>query len=269
MRELFLDVTGKDPAFIPPIRLRQGEKGFPVSLTVTDDGEPYDLAGKAVRFMATRPDGHVVVEEVTEVAGNAATYRTPSALAAVPGAMRTAYFEIADSEGMRIAATGDIPIVIERGTDAAAEPAGDYIPELDRMLAEGAASIQANADALARFTADSSEQLQAQQEDFERAEAARDEECELAASMATEAAEEIVRRADAGEFDGPQGPKGDQGDPGRQGEKGDPGIGVPEGGKAGQVLVRTETGTEWRDAASADVEALSASEVDGIWDGAS
>ena len=59
---------------------------------------------------------------------------------------------------------------------------------------------------------------------------------------------------------GPQGPKGDKGDTGPQGLKGDTGAqgpkgdtgetgpagaGVPDGGTAGQLLSKTESGTEW------------------------
>lgn len=59
---------------------------------------------------------------------------------------------------------------------------------------------------------------------------------------------------------GPQGPKGDKGDTGPQGPKGDTGpqgpkgdtgetgpagAGVPDGGTAGQLLSKTESGTEW------------------------
>lgn len=62
--------------------------------------------------------------------------------------------------------------------------------------------------------------------------------------------------------EGPQGPKGEPGNPGPQGEpgepgaqgepgpKGDPGVGVPAGGTAGQVLVKSGAGdyeTEWQD----------------------
>ncbi len=49
---------------------------------------------------------------------------------------------------------------------------------------------------------------------------------------------------------GPAGPQGKQGPPGEtgtQGPKGDPGDGVPPGGTAGQVLTKTDGGTEWAD----------------------
>lgn len=46
---------------------------------------------------------------------------------------------------------------------------------------------------------------------------------------------------------GRQGPPGPQGETGPAGPKGDPGIGVPEGGSSGQVLTKTEDGTEWKD----------------------
>ena len=43
---------------------------------------------------------------------------------------------------------------------------------------------------------------------------------------------------------GPQGPKGDKGD---TGETGPAGAGVPDGGTAGQLLGKTESGTSWID----------------------
>ena len=45
----------------------------------------------------------------------------------------------------------------------------------------------------------------------------------------------------------PQGEKGDKGDKGEQGIQG---VGVPGGGTAGQILVKTETGTQWADVSS-------------------
>ena len=59
---------------------------------------------------------------------------------------------------------------------------------------------------------------------------------------------------------GPQGPKGDKGDTGPQGPKGDTGetgpagAGVPDGGTAGQLLSKTESGTEWTDPPQSGVQ---------------
>lgn len=59
-------------------------------------------------------------------------------------------------------------------------------------------------------------------------------------------------KGDTGDI-GPQGPQGEQGPQGDQGPKGDTGetgpagSGVPDGGTAGQLLSKTETGTEWID----------------------
>lgn len=54
-------------------------------------------------------------------------------------------------------------------------------------------------------------------------------------------------------LNGAEGPQGEQGEPGETGPQGDPGpqgepgIGIPEGGTPGQVIVKTETGTAWAD----------------------
>ena len=59
---------------------------------------------------------------------------------------------------------------------------------------------------------------------------------------------------------GPQGPQGDQGPQGEQGPKGDTGetgpagAGVPDGGTAGQLLSKTESGTEWIDPPQSGVQ---------------
>ena len=59
---------------------------------------------------------------------------------------------------------------------------------------------------------------------------------------------------------GPQGPKGEQGPQGEQGPKGDTGetgpsgAGVPDGGTAGQLLSKTESGTEWIDPPQSGVQ---------------
>ena len=46
---------------------------------------------------------------------------------------------------------------------------------------------------------------------------------------------------------GPTGPQGEQGPQGPQGPAGQNGVGVPEGGTAGQFLQKTEDGTAWAD----------------------
>ncbi len=46
--------------------------------------------------------------------------------------------------------------------------------------------------------------------------------------------------------EGPEGPQGPQGLEGPEGPQGIQGIGVPSGGTAGQLIVRTDTSTEWK-----------------------
>lgn len=66
-------------------------------------------------------------------------------------------------------------------------------------------------------------------------------------------------KGDTGDI-GPQGPQGEQGPQGDQGPKGDTGeqgpagAGVPDGGTVGQLLSKTETGTEWIDQPQSGVQ---------------
>ena len=61
-------------------------------------------------------------------------------------------------------------------------------------------------------------------------------------------AQSVRDDADAGRFDGAQGPAGPVGPVGPKGDTGETGpagAGVPDGGTAGQLLSKTESGTEW------------------------
>lgn len=65
-----------------------------------------------------------------------------------------------------------------------------------------------------------------------------------------------ITKGDTGDT-GPQGPKGDpgeKGEPGPQGETGPAGIGVPDGGTAGQLLSKTKSGTAWIDPPQSGVQ---------------
>ena len=53
---------------------------------------------------------------------------------------------------------------------------------------------------------------------------------------------------------GEQGPQGEQGPKGDTGEQGPAGAGVPDGGTAGQLLSKTESGTEWIDPPQSGVQ---------------
>lgn len=70
-------------------------------------------------------------------------------------------------------------------------------------------------------------------------------------------AQSVRDDADAGRFDGAQGPAGPVGPVGPKGDTGETGpagSGVPDGGTAGQLLSKTETGTEWIDPPQSGVQ---------------
>ena len=70
-------------------------------------------------------------------------------------------------------------------------------------------------------------------------------------------AQSVRDDADAGRFDGAQGPAGPIGPVGPKGDTGETGpagAGVPDGGTAGQLLSKTESGTEWIDPPQSGVQ---------------
>lgn len=93
-QRLSLDLS-KRPATAQVVRIRQGDRsGTVLSVAITDNGQPLDLAGLDAELVAKLPDGALYLAE-GEVSGSTAVFEIDEELAAAStGITELAYVEI-------------------------------------------------------------------------------------------------------------------------------------------------------------------------------
>lgn len=121
-----------------PITLRQQDAiAYTIVASIRQAGEILDLNDKEVRFYALRPDGHEIIDgdnvTILSAADGTIRYDIPKELTLVAGDIPTSYFRITDggwSASTENLAIQVIPSIVIQTSG------GDYIPELDAILAE-------------------------------------------------------------------------------------------------------------------------------------
>ncbi len=141
--ELTLDIAKGAERFSTldnPIVLRQGDAlAYSLLATIRQNGKAFELDGMKVRFYAQREDGKVIIDganvEILSSAESKVLYSIPAQLTASIGDIPVAYFRVTTEDGEWAASTPNIAIKVIRGV--AYDPdTGDYIPELDKLLAQ-------------------------------------------------------------------------------------------------------------------------------------
>lgn len=166
--EITLDVTKKE---ITPqvIHTRVGDSNATIKATVTNDGAAYSLSGATVKFKAAKPDG-TYAEQPATVSGSTATVTLAPEFLAVPGIIKTAYFEITASG--KKDTTGNV--WIDNRADAEGEApdlSTSYIPTVDQLVEDATEALNSANTALGNA-----------EEALEDAEAATDSATDAAAS---------------------------------------------------------------------------------------
>ena len=166
--EITLDVTKKE---ITPqvIHTRVGDSNTTIKATVTNDGDAYSLSGATVKFKAAKPDG-TYAEQSATVSGSTATVTLAPEFLAVPGIIKTAYFEITASG--KKDTTGNV--WIDNRADAEGEApdlSTSYIPSVDQRVEDATEALNSANTALGNA-----------EEALEDAEAATDSATDAAAS---------------------------------------------------------------------------------------
>lgn len=138
----------------PKLTMRQGEKNSTlVVASIRDADIGYDLTGKTVEFRATVPGGRIVVDDdpervvIVDGKNGVVSYLMPSRVAAEPGSINNAYFDVYTSVGEYEISTESFSIEVYDGVDLTNEAAADYIPKFDRITAEAQAATAAANDA--------------------------------------------------------------------------------------------------------------------------
>lgn len=101
MNEIYLELDlSKEPEESRAIYIRQGERNATtLHVDVYDNGEPVDLAQYRVVFEMRHPRGALLSDEVKDAAGTSLEYVLPEAAATETGVAGVAYFALKDKAG--------------------------------------------------------------------------------------------------------------------------------------------------------------------------
>lgn len=101
MNEIYLELDlSKEPEESRAVYIRQGERNATtLHVDVYDNGEPVDLAQYRVVFEMRHPRGALLSDEVKDAAGTSLEYVLPEAAATETGVAGVAYFALKDKAG--------------------------------------------------------------------------------------------------------------------------------------------------------------------------
>lgn len=130
-----LDVSKE--LYVERIYLRVGEGGLTTfDATIEDNGQPYDLTGCSVLFLAYDQDLKVIYENARIVSAKQGQvqYTVSNRLTNMAGKVREAYFRI--QNGTNQITTQNIPIVVLKNVDLDGEQAEEYTSQFEQLLAD-------------------------------------------------------------------------------------------------------------------------------------
>ena len=134
---LTLDVTKKGVQN-PLIKIRQGDGDFEtLRTTVLSNGEPLDLQGWTITFMATTAGNHKIVDSnatVVEAQNGIFDYTPSKAWGVDVGDFKIAYFKFVKDDGS--ASSANFRVEVIKAIDLTQDEAQDYISVVDATIAE-------------------------------------------------------------------------------------------------------------------------------------
>lgn len=211
-------------------------------------------AGARAILQVAKPDGKEI-SNTCPIRDNAVVVDITEQMTAAAGTARCDVI-IYDADQVCTSATWRMQVLPRVHNDGRVRSSDEYTSLVQALQdVQGAEQIAAEAQAAANRALEVAEGAEQAMADV----GAAIEGAHTAASAAAAAADEVKRRADAGEFDGPVGPVGPQGDPGPigptgapgprgetglQGDRGDTGATGPQGerGPAGPQGPKGDTG---------------------------
>lgn len=132
---LHLDTT-KSEFQNPMIELRQGDGNYQsLDITVTSNGEPFDLTGWTINFMGTTAGGFKIIDDainVTNALQGEFTYTPTKAWGQDEGEFKNAYFSFVKAN--QTASSAAFRANVLSAVDLTAEEAGDYISIVDQTI---------------------------------------------------------------------------------------------------------------------------------------
>lgn len=140
LQPIILDTDKTTPIYELPLKIRQGDTGDELQVTLGKSFEKYtDLSKVDIELIAKTPDQRLIKETVTDKSGNTFKAKFPDEMYTKPGVFRQMYFKIGDDS------TSDIKLVVLQGIGSVKE-AGSYIDDFETLIEQAESYVLALKD---------------------------------------------------------------------------------------------------------------------------
>ena len=137
---IILDTDKTTPIYELPLKIRQGDTGDELQVTLGKSFQKYDdLADVDIELIAKTPDQRLIKQPVTDKSGNTFKVKFPDEMYTNVGVFRNMYFKIGDDS------TSDIKLVVLQGIGSIKE-AGSYIDDFETLIKEAESYVSALKD---------------------------------------------------------------------------------------------------------------------------
>ena len=140
LQPIVLDTDKTTPIYELPLKIRQGDTGDELQVTLGKSFEKYtDLSKVDVELIAKTPDQRLIKQAVTDKSGNTFKIKFPDEMYTNVGVFRNMYFKIGDDS------TSSVKLVVLQGIGSIKE-AGSYIDDFETLVKEAESYVLALKD---------------------------------------------------------------------------------------------------------------------------
>ncbi|WP_125567337.1 phage tail protein [Companilactobacillus insicii] len=140
LQPIVLDTDKTAPIYELPLKIRQGDTGDELQVTLGKSFEKYtDLSTVDVELIAKTPDQRLIKQTVTDKSGNTFKVKFPDEMYTNVGVFRNMYFKIGDDS------TSSVKLVVLQGIGSIKE-AGSYIDDFETLTKEAESYVLALKD---------------------------------------------------------------------------------------------------------------------------
>ncbi|ATO46117.1 hypothetical protein C5L30_000228 [Companilactobacillus farciminis] len=137
---IILDTNKTTPIYELPLKIRQGDTGDELQVTLGKSFEKYtDLSTVDVELIAKTPDQRLIKQPVTDKSKNTFKVKFPDEMYTNVGVFRNMYFKIGDDS------TSSVKLVVLQGIGSIKE-AGSYIDDFETLIKEAESYVLALKD---------------------------------------------------------------------------------------------------------------------------
>ena len=137
---IILDTDKTTPIYELPLKIRQGDTGDELQVTLGKSFQKYDdLADVDIELIAKTPDQRLIKQPVTDKSGNTFKVKFTDEMYTNVGVFRNMYFKVGDDS------TSSVKLVVLQGIGSIKE-AGSYIDDFETLIKEAESYVLALKD---------------------------------------------------------------------------------------------------------------------------